>query len=378
MAKSAVTHSTKHIGPKTLIVGIFSPDNEMHTPEYYYNEFVSLVETLGVEYDMSFFTKVRTTDNNMYLTKGKLEELTKICLDNEIKQIIFSELLSAVQERNLEDVLGCPIVDREQLILEIFKKSAKTSEGKIQVDMAEIGFMRTRIIGKGKEFAQQAGFIGTRGPGETYKEEIKRHFADKLRQAKKKLDVLANARTIQRKQRLETNMPMVSIIGYTNSGKSSLLNRLTRSEVLAENKLFATLDTTTRELYLDNTRKYLISDTVGFISHLPHSLIAAFKSTLDELCYAHLLLHVVDISNPSWEDQIGVVNKTLTELHVGEKPIVYVFNKIDLLSPEELAALRPTLERYSPMICIQTTSKEGVAPVLDILKTYSFENNSTQ
>lgn len=368
MAKSAQTYSTEEMRPKTLIVGIFSPYNKMREPEYYYDEFVSLVDTLGGGYDESFFTKIRATDNNIYLTKGKLEELHAICQEHEIEQIIFSEILTPVQERNLEDVLGCPIMDREQLILNIFKHSAKTAEGKIQIEMAEIEFMRTRLIGKGKEFAQQAGFIGTRGPGETIKEEIKRHFADKFRQAKKKLDVLHNARATQRKQRLETNMPLISIIGYTNAGKSSLLNRITKSDVLAEDKLFATLDTTTRELFLDAKKKCLISDTVGFISNLPHNLIEAFKSTLDELLYANLLLHVVDISNPSWEDQIQVVKDTLKELQVGEKQVLYVFNKIDKLSPEEFEALQEKMAAYGPSVSINTMSKEAITPLVEILK----------
>lgn len=373
MAKSAETVSTESIRPKTLIVGIFGPNNHMRSSDYYFEEFMSLVDTLGTGYDEKFFTKIRSTDNNMYLTKGKLEELNKICQDLEIEQIIFSEILSAVQERNLEDILGCPIMDREQLILTIFRNSAKTAEGKIQIEMAEIEYMRTRMVGKGKEFAQQAGFIGTRGPGETYKEEIKRHFQDKTRQAQKKLDTLANARVIQRRQRLETKVPLISIIGYTNAGKSSLLNRLTKSDVLAENKLFATLDTTTRELYLDHTKKYLVSDTVGFISNLPHRLIEAFKSTLEELTYAHLLLHVIDLSNPSWEDQINIVNATLHDLGVSQdKAIIHVFNKIDKLNDEERIAIEEKAKTYPRAIFIHTMSKEGVAPVLDAIKTHQF------
>lgn len=372
MAKSAETVSTESIRPKTLIVGIFGPNNHMRSAEYYFEEFMSLVDTLGSGYDEKFFTKLRAADNNMYLTKGKLEELNKLCQELEIKQIIFSEILSAVQERNLEDVLGCPIMDREQLILSIFRNSAQTAEGKIQTEMAEIEYMRTRMVGKGKEFAQQAGFIGTRGPGETYKEEIKRHFQDKTRQAQKKLDTLANARNIQRRQRLETKVPLISIIGYTNAGKSSLLNRITKSDVLAENKLFATLDTTTRELYLDHTKKYLISDTVGFISNLPHRLIEAFKSTLEELAYAHLLLHIIDVSNPSWEDQINIVNATLRDLGVTDKAIIHVFNKIDKLSPEERTVVEEKAKAYTPAIFIHTMSKEGVMPVLDAIKAHQF------
>lgn len=372
MAKPEAT-STAFMRPKTLIVGIYGPHNRIQEQEYYFEEFRNLVDTLGEGYDESFYTKLRAVDNNMYLSKGKLEELTQFCQEHEIEQIVFSEILTPVQERNLEDVLGCPIMDREQLILCIFKNTAKTSEGKIQIEMAEIEFMRTRLIGKGKEYAQQAGFIGTRGPGETIKEEIKRHFADKLRQAKKKLETLHNSRMVQRKQRLEIGIPLISIIGYTNAGKSSLLNRLTKSDVLAENKLFATLDTTTRELFLDHKKKFLVSDTVGFISNLPHNLIEAFKSTLDELCFANLLIHVVDASNPSWEDQIFVVNETLKDLQIGQKPVLYAFNKVDKLSPEELEALKATAaERYQPAVFVHTMSKEGIAELQEAIKSHNF------
>jgi GTP-binding protein HflX len=323
-------------------------------------------------YDDAIFMKLRYVESNIFLTKGKLEELILFCDGRKFDQIIFSEILSPLQERNLEDALGCPVIDREQLILDIFSHSAKTAEGKIQIEMATIEFMRTRINGKGKEFAQQAGFIGTRGPGETFKEEIKRHFADKFRQAKKKLDTLYNARSIQRKQRLENKIPLISIIGYTNAGKSSLLNRLTKSDVLAEDKLFATLDTTTRELYIDSARKYLVSDTVGFISNLPHNLIEAFKSTLDELSYANWLLHVIDLSNPSWEEQIAVVNATLVDLQVGPKQIIHVFNKMDRISPEEMEALHDRLQNYTPAVFVNTMSKEGVAPLLEVIKKHTF------
>jgi GTPase len=364
---------TADMRPRTLIVGVFAPQNRMRNPDCYFDEFVSLVETLGDGYDDSFFTKVRYVDTNTFFTKGKLQELIDFCEGKGFEMIILSEILSPLQERNLEDALGgVPIMDREQLILNIFKKSSKTAEGQIQIEMAEIEFNRTRLIGKGQEYAQQAGFIGTRGPGETLKEEIKRIYADKYRQAKRKLDTLYNARTIQRKQRLENKIPLMSIIGYTNAGKSSLLNRLTKSEVLAENKLFATLDITTREFYVDRTKKFLLSDTVGFISNLPHNLIEAFKSTLDELSYANTLLHVIDLSNPSWQEQIEVVNTTLRDLHVGDKPIIHVFNKIDRISAEEMEALQERLRGYSPAVFVNTMSKEGVAPLLELLKTYTF------
>lgn len=360
---------TVEIHPKTLLLCVFTPDNKIGNPTYYYEEFLNLVNTLGMPYDEVLQIKLRAVDNNHFFTKGKMAEVTAFCQEHEIEEIIISELLTPIQERNLEDVLGCTVFDRERLILEIFKNSAKTSEGKIQVEMAEIEFMRTRLIGKGKEYAQQAGFIGGRGPGETIKEEIKRHFAEKYRQSKKKLDTLQKAREVQRKQRTQRNVPVISIIGYTNAGKSSLLNRLTKSNVLAENKLFATLDITTREFFINSKTTYLLSDTVGFISNLPANLIEAFKSTLEELQYAALLLHVIDISNPSWKQQIAIVNETLAELNVKGKPIIYVFNKIDKLPPEALTSIQAELSDYNPHVLIHTQSKEGVVKLIDLIKS---------
>lgn len=371
MATKVATSTTgKH--PKTLLVGVYAPYNKLGSPEHYFEEFLSLVSTLEFPYDETLFFKLRDIDNNRFFTKGKLEELKQYCDSNNVEQIVFSDILSPLQERNLEDILHCEIFDRTQLILNIFKNAAKTSEGKIQVDMAEIEFMKTRAIGKGKEFAQQAGFIGGRGPGETYKEEIKRIFADKLRQAQKRLDTLQRARDVQRKQRVESNIPLVCIIGYTNAGKSSLLNVITKSDVLAEDKLFATLDTTTRELFIDGKKKGLISDTVGFISQLPPQLVAAFKSTLDELKYADLLVHVIDVSNPAWKNQIDIVHEMLRELQV-QSPMLYVFNKIDRLNQEELQQLPLAIHPYQPYILIHTRSKEGITPLINFLKNYKFE-----
>jgi GTP-binding protein HflX len=360
------------IHPKTLILGVFTPDNRMGSPEYYFEEFLSLVKTADIHYDDVLFTKVRQVDNNMYFTKGKLEELVQKCTEMRVEHLVISETLSPLQERNLENVLNCRIIDREQLILTIFKRSAHTSEGKIQVEMAEIEFMKTRIIGRGKELAQQSGIIGPmRGPGETEKEEIKRVFAEKLRQAKKRLDTLARSREVQRKQRLSSNVPLICIIGYTNAGKSSLLNRIAKGQVLAEDKLFATLDTTTRELFIDGHKKALISDTVGFISQLPHHLINAFKSTLDELKYADLLLHVIDAACPAWENQIEVVHQTLKELDV-DKPMLYVFNKIDKLTEDQRTAQISRLILYTPHVLIHTMSKEGIEPLVTYMRSYKF------
>ena len=268
--------SIKDIHPKTLLVAIDSPNNKTNNIQAYYDEFLSLVKTHGLQYDECFFLKIRSIDKANFLTSGKLNELVEFCDKNEIEEVVFSEILTSLQERNLEETLNCKVFDREKLILEIFRNAAHSAEGKIQVEMAELDFYKTRLAGKGIELAQQAGFIGNKGPGETTKEVLKRHLADKYRQAKKKLDLLKKTRDIQRKRRLDSHVPLICLIGYTNSGKSSLINRLTHSNVEVEDKLFATLDITTRELFIDHKKIGLISDTVGFISQLPHHLIEVF------------------------------------------------------------------------------------------------------
>jgi len=366
--------STKEKRAKVLLLGVYAPYNKELAQEDYLDEFLSLIKTLGLEYDTKIFTKLRHIDKGYFLTKGKLNDLLKTCQENNIEEVVCSELLTPLQERNLEDYLGCTVYDREQLILEIFQNSAHTAEGKIQVEMAQLEYFKTRLAGKGVQLAQQAGHIGTRGPGETEKELIKRHLTEKFRQAKKRLEALKKSREVQRKQRLKSKLPFICLVGYTNAGKSSIINILTKSKVLAEDKLFATLDTTTRELYIDHKKIGLISDTVGFISQLPHHLIEAFKSTLDELKYADLLLHVVDVSNHSWPGQIEIVLDTLHELGVNQKNMLYVFNKTDLLSEKELEEVMEEAKAYSPHVITHAKSKDGLNELISYLNSVTFDN----
>ncbi|MFC1854292.1 GTPase HflX [Candidatus Dependentiae bacterium] len=352
--------------PKTLVLGIFLPHKTSWHIDDYFDEFESLVWTAGMGGSDSFFIKLRNVDRTHFLTKGKLKELLDFCQDKNFERIVCSVMITPLQQRNLEDVLGCRVMDRGALILEIFRKAAVTAEGKIQVEMAEIATLKTRMAGIGRELSQQEGRIGARGPGESKKEYDVRYFQRLVEQAQKRLKDLKKSRDVQRKRRLESGIPLVCLVGYTNAGKSSLLNLLTKSEVLVEDKLFATLDTTTRELFLNKDKKVLISDTVGFISQIPHHLIEAFRATLDELKYAHILLHVVDISNAAWEDQIEVVQDTLEELGI-EKPIVHVFNKIDKLSKDELADLEGYCYKYSPSIFSHAKSKDGVKKLRQFL-----------
>jgi GTPase len=362
---------------KTLIVGIQSPYAKVKPIEIYLDEFEKLIQTLELKYADKLNIKLRSIDKANFFTKGKLQELKKHCDENNIEEIVISEILTPLQERNLEEFLDCSVWDREKLILEIFKNSAHTAEGKIQVEMAEIEFLKTRLSGKGVELAQQEGIVGSKGPVETSKEVLKRHLAEKHRRAKKQLDDVKKSREVQRKKRLNAHIPLISLVGYTNSGKSSLLNILTHSHVEVEDKLFATLDITTRELFIDHKKIGLVSDTVGFITNLPHHLIEAFKSTLDELKYSNLLLHVIDSSNTIWKNQIEVVNETLKELGVNKK-ILFVFNKIDKLSKKEIAELKKETKEFQPQVFINTKTKEGLTSLLKYLKKYDFKKGDNE
>lgn len=358
---------TEH--PKTLLVAVEAPYNPIKNIESYFEEFINLVKSNNIEYDEIVKIKLRSIDSGYFFTKGKLEELIDICKENHIEEIIISEPLSVQQERNLTDTLKIRVFDRTQLILEIFEKGAQSAEGKIQVELAMLEHKKTRLAGKGIYMSQQAGGIGSKGPGETAKEKEVRHIQNQINKIKKELEKLERHREIQRKRRLESNVPLICLIGYTNAGKSTILNALTKSNVLAEDKLFATLDTTTRELYLDHEKIGLISDTVGFVQLLPHKLIQAFKSTLTELKYAHLLIHVIDISDPNWEDHIKVVDEVLEELNLKDKPMLYVFNKADKVDINPI--LLNKIDKYSPNVVISAKSKEGLEPLKDYLKNWS-------
>lgn len=347
--------------PRIMALGIHSPYNSTQSIESYYQEFLNLVRSNGAEPNITHFMKIRQVDPGYFLTSGKLEEIAKIVKDNNIEQIVFSEPLSSRQEKNLEEVLNCEVFDRTRLILEIFEKGAHTAEGKIQVRIAMLEHKKARMAGRGVEMSQQWGMLGTRGPGETAKEREKQHVEHLMVALLKDLKQLATHRKTQRKLRLSKNIPHICLIGYTNAGKSTLLNALTNAQVLAEDKLFATLDTTTKELYINKKKIGLISDTVGFIQQLPTALIESFKSTLDELQYAHFLLHVIDVSDPNFESHINVVMGILQELKI-DKPMLYIFNKADKVS--DIKLLEFMLNKYQPHVIISATSEHEMQPLL--------------
>lgn len=360
MAKSQNALTDNNV--KVLLIGVQAPDNHTHDIQSYYKEFINLAQTLGVRDYETTFVKLRSYDNKYFFTQGKLEELKAVYDKSEATEIIISDKLNGQQERNLQDYFECRIFDRTRLILAIFEKAAISAAGKLQVEIAQLELLKTRLAGHGIHLEQQAGSIGVKGPGETLKEETSRHLERLVLTAKRKIAQLDKVRDTQRKRRLDHDLDHVCLIGYTNAGKSSILNMLTNSDVLAEDKLFATLDTTTRQLYINHKKCGLISDTVGFIQNLPHQLIDSFKSTLSELNYADLLLQVVDISDSNWKAHIKVVLATLKEIKV-HKDMLFVFNKSDLLTPEELQQRIDEFDIFAPYVVVNSLSKEDLEPL---------------
>jgi len=355
--------------PKTLLLGVHAPYNHIKNINSYFEEFINLAKTNKVQNYETLFIKLRDLDSSHFLTKGKLDEVKDFCKKHAIEQLIISEMITPLQERNLSDYFDCDVFDRTQLILEIFEKAAHSAEGKAQVGIAMLQYQKTRLAGKGIYLAQQTGVKGMRGGyGETAKEKEKRHIENTMLKLERQLEQLQKTRITQRKKRLSSGIPQICIIGYTNAGKSTILNTLTKSNVLAEDKLFATLDTTTRELFVNSKKIGTISDTVGFIQQLPPHLIEAFKSTLSELQHADLLMHVVDISDENWEDHLRVVHDILDQIGV-QKEMVYVFNKIDKI--ENIDNLSGALHKYQPQVFINALNKDTVQQLRDFLADWS-------
>lgn len=312
---------------RAVLVGLVQKDQKEHQIQEYLDELAFLAETAGAITVKRFYQKLPHPDSRTFVGKGKLQQIAEYIQGKDIDLLIFDDELNGSQISNIEKEVKIKVIDRSDLILDIFARRAKTAQAKAQVELAQYQYILPRLRGMWKHLERLGGGIGTRGPGETEIETDRRIVRDKISLLRNRLKEIDKQAFTQRKDRGE--FIRVSLVGYTNVGKSTLMNLLSKSEVLAENKLFATLDTTTRKIVYENT-PFLLSDTVGFIRKLPHHLVESFKSTLDEVREADILLHVVDISHPNYEDQIGVVNKTLQELEAFEKPILTIFNKMDL------------------------------------------------
>jgi len=312
---------------RAILVGVVQKDQTPEQVEEYLDELEFLAETAGAVTIKRFTQKLERPDSKTFVGKGKLEEIKNYAKNKGITIVIFDDELTGSQLLNIEDGIETKTVDRSDLILDIFASRARTAQAKVQVELAQYQYILPRLKGMWKHLERQGAGIGSRGPGETEIETDRRIVKDKISLLRKRLSEIDKQAFTQRKERGE--FIRVALVGYTNVGKSTLMTLLSKSDVFAENKLFATLDTTTRKVVFENT-PFLLSDTVGFIRKLPHHLVESFKSTLDEVREADILLHVVDTSHSQYEDQIGVVNKTLQELKAYEKPILTIFNKMDL------------------------------------------------
>ncbi len=313
---------------KGILVGTFSVNTPKDKAEEYLDELKFLAHTAGIETEKVFLQRVERPHAAYFIGKGKLDEIKQYIATHDIDIIIFDDELTPTQQRNIDTYLKKRTIDRTNLILDIFARRAKTSHAKAQVELAQYQYLLPRLTGLWTHLERQKGGIGLRGPGEKELETDRRIVQKIISRLKDKLKKIDKEKAVQRSNR--QGFVRVSLVGYTNVGKSTIMQLLSKANVFAENKLFATLDTTVRRVHYDDI-SYLLSDTVGFIRKLPHSLVESFKSTLDEVREADLLLHVVDISHNSYQEQIDTVNKTLTEIGAFDKPVIYVFNKIDLL-----------------------------------------------
>jgi GTP-binding protein HflX len=311
---------------RAILIGLVQKDVKEAQVMEYLDELAFLAETAGATTIKTFFQKLAHPDSKTFVGKGKLEEIKQYALRHNATLIIFDDELTGSQISNIEKVLGIKTIDRSDLILDIFARRAKTAQAKTQVELAQYQYILPRLKGMWKHLERQGGGIGSRGPGETEIETDRRIVKDKIALLRKRLGEIDKQATTQRKER--GTFIRVALVGYTNVGKSTLMQILSKSDVFAENKLFATLETTTRKVVFERT-PFLLSDTVGFIRKLPHHLVESFKSTLDEVREADILLHVIDVSHPQYEDQIGVVDTTLQELKAFDKPILLIFNKMD-------------------------------------------------
>ncbi|KOS02514.1 MULTISPECIES: GTPase HflX [Paenibacillus] len=342
------THDTQtEMQDKAVLVSLITDEVKRSgiNTEYSLDELVKLAETAGVEVLSVLTQNKEAKDSKWFIGKGKVEELRAVAEELGANTAIFDQELSGAQVRNLEESLDLKIIDRTQLILDIFAQRAKTREGIIQVELAQLSYLLPRLSGHGKNLSRLGGGIGTRGPGESKLETDRRHIRDRISDLKRQLEEVTRHRYLHRERRQKSGIVQVALVGYTNAGKSTLLKQLTAADVYIENQLFATLDPTSRTMELPSGKEVILTDTVGFIQNLPHDLVASFRATLEEANEAHLILHVVDASSDMRDEQMKVVETILQQLGAADKPQIVLFNKKDACTPEQLQML-PSGEGY--------------------------------
>ena len=330
------------------------------------DELRQLADTAGAKVVETVVQRLDKPTAPFYIGKGKAGEIAKSSGEKHATSVIFDDELSPAQSRNLEELTNRKVIDRTQLILDIFASRARTREGRLQIELAQLQYLLPRLTGMWSHLSRQTGGIGTRGPGETQLEVDRRRVQDRIARLERELAEVRKHRGIQREGRLRHNWPFVSLVGYTNAGKSSLLNRLTGSTVEARDRLFETLDPTTRQITLPNHQKVLLTDTVGFIRKLPHTLIESFKATLEEVQLANLLIHVVDLAHPRHADQIEAVDAVLHELDAQGKQTIMVFNKCDLVT--DAAVVEGNLSRFPGSVAISARTGEGIPKLIEELE----------
>ena len=360
---------------EAILVGIAERGSDVAECERSLDELERLLDTAGGKVFARVIQVKDSFDPRTCIGSGKVKEVSELCRDNDIELVIFDFELSPAQIRNLEGDIGddVRVIDRSMLILDIFALHATSGEGKLQVELAQLRYSAPRLMGRGVELSRLGGGIGTRGPGETKLESDRRHMKEKVLSLQKRLEEMEHNRAIMRAQRDRSGLTKVALVGYTNAGKSTLLNSLTGAGVLSEDKLFATLDPTTRKMELPCGENVLITDTVGFIRKLPHHLVKAFKSTLDEVAYADILLIVSDITDSEVEEHIEVTKNVIEELGASDKPIIFVYNKCDLLTEQ------PDVSNSDNSVIVSGTSGYGIEKLLELIENtiHSFKKKYT-
>lgn len=367
--KQTGTASLQVMSERAILIGMeWGRNDSLWTVDDSLEELKQLADTAGATVIKKFIQKRPKPDPAFFIGRGKVQELALYAQQENIDLCIFDDELSTAQQRNIESVMGIRILDRTALILDIFAQRARTNEGKLQVELAQLQYTLPRIMGKGLMLSRLGGGIGTRGPGETKLEVDRRRIRERIAFIKDQIEKVKAVRSLHRSKRKKNNVFEVSLVGYTNAGKSTLLNTLTNSDIYAKDQLFATLDPTTRQLTLPNKQEIIITDTVGFIQRLPHQLIAAFRSTLEVVTEADLLVHVIDVSHELYKEQAAAVHEVLKEIGAETKPVITVYNKIDKLPPDSKLADRLALEEDA--VCISAAKKLNLETLQQMIESH--------